>query len=369
MKDFYASIRMLLLSAPILILGVSPRQALAGGDNAQLGQALMSVGTMGAMVTVASMDGAASVADCARCATGTCNANVPHWNCVALPLSIAAIIAGLAMMSSGSDTAAAVEGEAGADFETPEAPAGFDPSDWSQVNSKLCNEETKNTVLCDPDGKEKLKQDLALVDDLNNKGLIVVDDPAKLLNDIDKAKRAFDNFDKGDYGAIASDANGAAPIDSDEAGRGRANLADTGAYSSGADDYSEFGTGASANYKGKLGLVSSGGDGSGGGKVGPKGAKLGDVEWNGSLDMIDAKTGKSLTLWERATRRYMGTPDGKRGFTMARIEFLRKQSSPKLASEKAAEKKAQKGKSVAKNEKPKSPIQPVQMSASQLLGH
>ncbi len=64
-----------------------------------------------------------------------------------------------------------------------------------------------------------------------------------------------------------------------------------------------------------------------------------DVEWNGMLDMLDRNTGKSLTIWQRATRRYQGGPKGKRALMMARFEHIRKTA--------LAQRKSQKGTPVA----------------------
>ena len=63
-----------------------------------------------------------------------------------------------------------------------------------------------------------------------------------------------------------------------------------------------------------------------GGKAGPLDRSgLGKTNWNGSLDMLDEATGKSLTLWQRATRRYQGI-GGARAFLMARTESIRSQA-------------------------------------------
>ncbi len=61
---------------------------------------------------------------------------------------------------------------------------------------------------------------------------------------------------------------------------------------------------------------------------------LGSVDWNGLLDMLDSKTGKSLTLWQRATRRYQGGPSGKRAVMLARMEIIRKTAIAKMKSQK-----------------------------------
>jgi hypothetical protein len=174
----------------------------------------------------------------------------------------------------------------------------------------------------------------------------------------------LDNLESGNYDAVLADGR-ATPRDEDIAGRGRAGLANSGGFFSGAGDSSGFGNGAHANYRGMAGLTAAGGGGGrerGNDKVGPVDAKLNPVEWNGGLDMVDSETGKSLTIWERATRRYMGTPEGKRGFTMARIEHLRKQSNPKLAKASGTPE----GEKVAKKES--KPIRPVQISTSQIIG-
>ncbi len=61
---------------------------------------------------------------------------------------------------------------------------------------------------------------------------------------------------------------------------------------------------------------------------------LGKVLWNGKLDMVDDETGKSLTLWQRATRRHQGDK-GTRAFILARMEYLRQGAKKKLIADSA----------------------------------
>jgi hypothetical protein len=82
------------------------------------------------------------------------------------------------------------------------------------------------------------------------------------------------------------------------------------------------------------GLGKAGKNKNGKGKLaGPSDSVLGNVTWNGSLDMIDAESGKSLTLWQRATRRYQGDKDGTRAFTMARVEYIRSKALKRMAAQ------------------------------------
>ncbi|MEO6460028.1 MAG: hypothetical protein ABIO95_06235, partial [Bdellovibrionota bacterium] len=111
------------------------------------------------------------------------------------------------------------------------------------------------------------------------------------------------------------------------------------------------GTGGSVGWATTNGGKGGAFGGSGGaGGVGPTGAYLDATLWNGQLDAIDPNTGKSLTLWQRATRRYMGTPDGQRGYTLARIESLRKKATQKIAA--AAETTVQKKRVAQQEEAP-----------------
>ncbi len=46
----------------------------------------------------------------------------------------------------------------------------------------------------------------------------------------------------------------------------------------------------------------------------------------GSLQMFDDQSGRPLTLWQRATRKYQGAPEGKRAYILAKMEFIRAQA-------------------------------------------
>ncbi len=54
---------------------------------------------------------------------------------------------------------------------------------------------------------------------------------------------------------------------------------------------------------------------------------LGKARLNGGLDMLDDETGKSLTIWQRATRRYQGDSRGSRALFMAKMEYMRKKAA------------------------------------------
>jgi hypothetical protein len=355
MKEFCSCARsyarLLTLALPLVLTSSMAKNSYAQ-DKAILGTAMSGVGTMGLMIGLASMDAGSSIGDCfclASTPPKTCP-KTPVGVCATLALSIASILAGIAMQASSQKTADSVRG----------AEQALDLSNWSNVMHEFCNEQTKNTYVCDPNGIETMKKDLAMVDTMNKNGLLSTGDSAKITGDIERAQRMISNMESGNYNAVLAEGGGT-PLDEDSAGRGRAGLVRGGGFPSGADDSSKFGNGASANYSGMIGLTAISGDGAVG-KVGPINAKLGKVEWNGGLDMVDSETGKSLTLWERATRRYMGSPDGKRGFTLARIEFVRKQSIPKAAEAP----KIPEGEKVAKKEY--EPMEPVQISTSQIIG-
>ena len=175
---------------------------------------------------------------------------------------------------------------------------------------------------------------------------------------LDTAKANIDKLIAGDTkGVLESDGNQFSEYASATAGRAGA------AIPKGIGNGSEGGTGGSVGWVGSTsgGLAGRGG---GLGKTGPTGAYLDKTDWNGQLDMINPNTGKSLTIWERATRRYMGTPDGQRGYTMARIESLRKKSTQTIAAEAEKPKK----KAVAKQEEAPAYV-PVVMSPKEFSKH
>lgn len=76
---------------------------------------------------------------------------------------------------------------------------------------------------------------------------------------------------------------------------------------------------------GSLNFGDDGFSGLGGNKGNNKSKDQSPVRING-LDAEDVSTGRKLTLFERATRRYNGTRDYNRAFTVAKMELLRKRA-------------------------------------------
>jgi hypothetical protein len=63
-------------------------------------------------------------------------------------------------------------------------------------------------------------------------------------------------------------------------------------------------------------------------KAGPDNRKgLGKASIKNGLTMIDDETGQELTIWERATRRYQGGPEGRRALSLARMEWMRQEAA------------------------------------------
>jgi hypothetical protein len=166
---------------------------------------------------------------------------------------------------------------------------------------------------CSPDALSKLPDQLALARNLIEQGLAVSEGQSKeeALASIDSSMAALNSAmsgeSTGDLGDIAA---------TDGLGNGR-------------------GTG-------KKGAGGSGGDGMGGGAYGGFGGggavKAGPADRSGlgsalsvnELNMIDEATGKKLTIWQRATRRYQGE-GSRRALMMSRAEFIRKEAGLRVA--------------------------------------
>jgi hypothetical protein len=275
-------------------------------------------------------------------------------------LSLASMALGIAQALSAEDTKNAVLAEDVGDFEaTPGGSSGGGLSSIPSIASE-CAKPNPPKYLCTPDGLVDAKTDLNLLDELTKTGQVVLTPEQQA--GLDTAKSNIDKLIAGDTkGVLESDGNQFSDYASATAGRAGAATPKGIGNGDGSDG---GGTGGSANWGG----TSAGGGLAGGagglGKTGPTGAYLDKTDWNGQLDMINPNTGKSLTIWERATRRYMGTPDGQRGYTMARIESLRKKSTQTLAAEVEKPKK----KAVAKQEEPRAYV-PVVMSPKEFSKH
>jgi hypothetical protein len=115
--------------------------------------------------------------------------------------------------------------------------------------------------------------------------------------------------------------------------------ADSGEIAGGALGFGEStgaGSGRGASFSTSFQTEGSGSaSGSGAGRVGPASTVgLGNAIPLNGLTMVDELTGKELTLWQRATRRYQGE-QGSRALRLARVEFTRQEvKARKLALEK-----------------------------------
>jgi hypothetical protein len=269
--------------------------------------------------------------------------------------NVASMALGIAQALSASESQNAVTATDVKDYKAKPGSRASAPSIPS-VFAAECAKPNPPKYLCTPNGLNDAKTDLNMLDELTKTGQVVLTPEQQA--GLDTAKANIDKLIAGDTkGVLESDGNQFSDYASASAGRAGA------AIPKGIGNGSEGGTGGSVGW---VGSTSGGLNGRGGGlgKTGPTGAYLDKTDWNGQLDMINPNTGKSLTIWERATRRYMGTPDGQRGYTMARIESLRKKSTQTIAAE--AEKP--KEKAVAKQEEPR-PYVPVVMSPKEFSKH
>jgi hypothetical protein len=350
------------LLAPLLAVTILARPGVARAEGADIvGAALPIVAGAVGMAVIAGTDGIAAVGDCACQAAsmgmGKCNP-VPWQTCATAALSIGSMALGIAQAMSAQKTANAAQGQKdeGDDEDADSSTSATSPSVASTFAS-ACSQPNPPEYICKPDGLNRAASDLKNLRGLNDTRKINL--TPEQLKELDDAEASIDRLQAGDYEGVIA-ANGGNY--SDYAGNltGSASLTAPNALHSGGDD--NGGTNGSANWAG----INSRGAfaGQNGLQVGPTGAYLDKTEWNGALDQIDPRTGKSLTLWQRATRRYMGTPDGQRGYTLARIEGLRQQSIRKLA-----EASAPKPAKVAKKEPEEAPYVPVVLSPKEFRKH
>jgi hypothetical protein len=176
--------------------------------------------------------------------------------------------------------------------------------------------EAATNPMCSPDGLDKIKADLENAKSLFATGDIPLPEgktPEGMLGELDNALaelgKAESALATGDLGDILA---------TDGLGNGRSGGA------------------------GKKGAGGGGGDGMGGGAYGGFGGggavRAGPADRSGlgsalsvnELNMIDEATGKKLTIWQRATRRYQGE-GSRRALMMSRAEFIRKEAGLRVA--------------------------------------
>lgn len=316
------------------------------GDTAGMAGQIVSV--LPVVLLASSMDATANGIPCSEGVT---------MSCVIIVTSIATIALSIAQGMSAEETQNAVLAEDASDVDPSTSGSGSSGGLLSSPSiTSECAKPNPPKYLCSSTGLVDAKTDLNKIDEKAKTGEIVLTPEQQ--SDLDKAKSNIDKLIAGDAkGVLESDGNQFSDYASATAGRAGAATP----KGIGNADGSDGGTGGSANWNSSL---AGGGAGGASGKVGPTGAYLGKTDWNGQLDAMNSETGKSLTIWERATRRYMGTPDGQRGYTMARIESLRKKSTQTIAAEAEKPKK----KAVAKQEEPATYV-PVVMSPKEFTKH
>jgi len=312
------------------------------------------------MAGISAADAAASGVDCSCLAMGTPCPSGAAGHCAKMASNIASMIKGIMQAMSGGKTKGAVqETDTGlADINTS-APGNTKAPKVARILSETfadqCSKPNPPKYLCTPRGFEDALNDMDKYKQLVDNGVVTASPDE--LEEFTSAQSGLSALANGDFGAVLSaDGTNFSDYSSASAGRSSGGSGNTG-------------TGGSVNWS-ATGRSSFGSAGPGGNAlVGPVGAKVDMTQWNGMLDAIDPKTGKSLTMWERATRRYMGTPDGQRGFTLARIESLRKQSIQKLSSDAEDLKNKDKKQVAHSEEEEETPYRPVVISPKEYTKH
>jgi len=235
--------------------------------------------------------------------------------CAMLGLNVAAMAAAFVPIFTSKS---AEDGVSAGDFGSGSGGANFNPNipAYEQLNcpADKCDcsgPDSGLNPLCSPDALKNLSKELANAKSMLESGMLTPADGTSL----EDALAGFDNAT-----AMADAlANGTIP-----------NVEGV----SGTDFAGDPGSG-NGNKAGKGGATSVIEGNSGGGlagfgsdnkiKAGPANRDgLGKTLWNGLLDMVDDESGRSLTIWQRATRRYQGN-DGQRAFQLAKIESIRTQ--------------------------------------------
>jgi hypothetical protein len=330
-----------------LAFGMTPMKHARATDMAGMAGMATSLGMAG--MSIAALDTGGSVADCACMATSTKCPTGVAGHCMMLGLNVVSIGLMAMMMFSGEESEAATTGDPTDPTIPPGGGGGTPPPNF---DSNMCAGAAATSYLCTGGAFDLDKVDTGIEDfkDLYETGKLDVPNGDKHLVALTKAREALGNIKAGlppgvtqsELSGLIAEASegmeglggGALGLAGLAGGGGGgpgggegANGGEDGAYGSAGDgaDWDEM-----AGGEGGLGKAGKGKKGKNT-RTGPNDAVLGAVTWNGSLDMVDANTGKSLTLWQRATRRYQGDKEGARAFTMARIEHIRSQAHKRLA--------------------------------------
>jgi hypothetical protein len=234
--------------------------------------------------------------------------------CAMIGLNIAAAIAGMIPTGSGASEAGAVSGGGAGSGNYNR---NFDPNSnladqfCKNPNDPACNcsgPNAANNILCGPGSIKNVQATLNAQKDKLKDGSTPI--PAGqtvegLLASIDQANQGLDSLLGGTLPGVDSGVLGESLADLKEGGAGKGVGSDILAGGSGSFD-SDL-----------LGLNKT--------KAGPADRKgLGNIISTSGLDAIDEVSGKSLTIWQRLSRRMQGDQSGSRAYTMAKTEWLRK---------------------------------------------
>jgi hypothetical protein len=302
------------LGLSLVLSSSQPLPARAELDAAAIGNGVSALGTT--MMTIAIIDSMGSGASCSCVvSTGTeCPKGVAMM-CGMMGLNILVAIASLIPIGSGQDTAASVAGGtpnlgelAGFDPDQPLAglvgcPNGSPACDCSGPSASM-------NILCGRGSLENVKAQLGQIATDIQAGTLPIPDgqtPEGLLSSIQDANAGLDSLLNGQIPGVESASIGDSIGGGKSSGGGKAGTEILGG-----------------------GFDTSFANGAGPKKAGPADrAGLGKISLINGLDAIDEETGKSLTIWQRLSRRTQGDEQGSRSFLMAKIEAMRKQASKK----------------------------------------
>ena len=306
-----------------IVLSARPlsQPAKAEADAQQMASQAGMLGMM--MMTMAGHDIMSSSRDCVCMGTGAGCPSPPAGACVFMALNIAAMAASIIPIFTSSKTKSALNGAGGLGFSlNPNLPLATQFGCTDLASCGCGGDDAKFNPACNADALKNLGSDLAAAKDLLEQGKLEIPEGKSkddLLAATNGAMAALNSALAGEGG------NGDDSIDAggfgDTTGKSK-----KGGVGSGASGFaSTGGVGGLSGLSDLFGLK----------RAGPEDrSALGKMAWNGWLDMVDDQTGKSLTIWQRATRRYQGE-NGARAFMMARTEAIRKQAlkgtMPKIA--------------------------------------
>jgi len=320
---FYTSVKDLLKVTLLFILAaVTPARAQMDGKvMGQLTQGL-AIGMMG----TAMGDAAGSGVDCAclmKIPPTPCPMGVAG-HCAMLGLNIAAALASLIPQGSGASEAAALTNTP---INTGTYDRNFDPSKnlgsvvCANANDPICNcsgANASSNILCGPDAIKKVQAEvIKQKENLQNGNLPIPENSTfdALVAGFEKAEAGLNDLLKGKMPSYSD-------IDSGNLGE---SVAGSHAGSNGKSLGSEILAGGSSDFQFDLNSLQAGKH-----KFGADDkAGLGKASIVNGLDIQDDETGKSLTIWQRLTRRMNGDERASRAYFLAKMEYLRRQSMEK----------------------------------------